>query len=237
MRPANIGAPPPQDPSPPFRAEREGPSTQRWEGEVGTGERSGIPHLIPALSAPEGGEGERARTGRRWLFVVPAVVFALMAAGFYYGLQIDSNTLPSALIDKPAPRFELPPLPGHEPGFSSADLVGHVSLVNTFASWCTPCRAEHAVLQALAATKRVAIYGIDYKDKQDAALAWIAALGNPYTRIGADDGRVGIDWGVYGVPETFVVDRLGRIRYKHVGPLTQADLDRTILPLVAKLEK
>ena len=108
MRPANIGAPPPQDPSPPFRAEREGPSTQRWEGEVGTGERSGIPHLIPALSAPEGGEGERARTGRRWLFVVPAVVFALMAAGFYYGLQIDSNTLPSALIDKPAPRFELP---------------------------------------------------------------------------------------------------------------------------------
>jgi cytochrome c biogenesis protein CcmG/thiol:disulfide interchange protein DsbE len=83
----------------------------------------------------------------------------------------------------------------------------------------------------------VAIYGINYKDKGDAALSWIAALGNPYTRIGADDGRVGIDWGVYGVPETFVVDRAGRIRYKHVGPLTQADLDRTILPLVARLEK
>jgi cytochrome c biogenesis protein CcmG/thiol:disulfide interchange protein DsbE len=93
------------------------------------------------------------------------------------------------------------------------------------------------VLQALAATKRVPIFGIDYKDKQDAAVAWIAALGNPYTRIGADDGRVGIDWGVYGVPETFIVDRQGRIRYKHVGPLTQADLDRKILPLVAQLEK
>ena len=174
---------------------------------------------------------------RGWLYALPVVIFAALAAAFFYGLQIDSNTLPSALIDQPAPRFELPPLPGHEPGFSSADLAGHVSLVNTFASWCTPCRAEHPVLQALAATKRVPIYGIDYKDKPEAGRSWIAALGNPYTRIGADNGRVGIDWGVYGVPETFVVDRQGRIRYKHVGPLTQADLDHTILPLVAQLEK
>ena len=174
---------------------------------------------------------------RGWIFLLPAAVFALLAAGVYAGLGIDPSVLPSPLIDQPAPRFALPPLEGGEPGFSSADLAGHVSLVNTFASWCTPCRAEHPVLQALAATKRVAIYGINYKDKGDAALSWIAALGNPYTRIGADDGRVGIDWGVYGVPETFVVDRAGRIRYKHVGPLTQADLDRTILPLVATLEK
>jgi len=202
---------------------------------MGIGECSGIPHLTPTLSAPGGGEGEVRR--RRWFYALPALVFLGLAAGFYYGLQIDSTVLPSALIDEPAPRFDLPPLPGHEPGFSSADLAGHVSLVNTFASWCTPCRTEHPVLTALAATRRVAIYGIDYKDKEEAALAWIAALGNPYTRIGADNGRVGIDWGVYGVPETFVVDRLGRIRYKHVGPLTQADLDRTILPLIAKLEK
>ena len=174
---------------------------------------------------------------RRWWFALPVIIFAGLAAGLYYGLQNDNESLPSALIDQPAPAFQLPPLPGHEPGFSSADLQGHVSLVNTFASWCTPCRAEHPVLQALAATKRVPIYGIDYKDKEDAAVAWIAALGNPYARIGADDGRVGIDWGVYGVPETFIVDRQGRIRYKHVGPLTQADLDRKILPLVAKLEK
>ncbi len=179
----------------------------------------------------------RRMTWRGWVFLIPAVVFGLMAAGFYVGLGIDSNVLPSALIDQPAPRFALPPLPGDERGFSSADLEGQVSLVNIFASWCTPCRAEHAVLNALAQSKRVPIYGIDYKDKADAALAWIAELGNPYTRIGADDGRVGIDWGVYGVPETFVVDKGGRIRYKHVGPLTQADVERTILPLVARLEK
>jgi cytochrome c biogenesis protein CcmG/thiol:disulfide interchange protein DsbE len=92
-------------------------------------------------------------------------------------------------------------------------------------------------LNALAQAKRVPIYGINYKDKPDAALAWIAELGNPYKRIGADDGRVGIDWGVYGVPETFIVDKNGRIRYKHVGPLTEADVARTILPLVARLER
>ena len=202
---------------------------------MGLGKRAGVPHLTPTLSAPKGGEGVIAR--RRWVYLLPVAIFVALAAGLYYGLQNDNESLPSALIDQPAPTFQLASLPGHGPAFSSADLVGHVSLVNTFASWCTPCRAEHPVLQALAATKRVPIYGIDYKDKEDAAVAWIAALGNPYTRIGADDGRVGIDWGVYGVPETFIVDRQGRIRYKHVGPLTQADLDRKILPLVAKLEK
>ena len=176
-------------------------------------------------------------TKQGWAFLIPAAVFALLAAGFYAGLGIDPTVLPSPLIDQPAPRFALPPLPGEAQGFSSADLAGHVSLVNTFASWCTPCRAEHPILNALAHTKRVPIYGIDYKDKVDAAVAWIAELGNPYARIGVDDGRVGIDWGVYGVPETFIVDRDGRIRYKHVGPLTQEDVERTILPLVARLER
>src|SRR5205085_6300111 len=142
--------------------------------------------------------------------------------GLYYGLQNDNESLPSALIDQPAPSFQLASLPGHEPGFSSADLAGHVSLVNTFASWCLPCRAEHTVLNALSATKRVPIYGIDYKDKGEAGAQWIKALGNPYTKVGADTGRVGIDWGVYGVPEAFLVDGAGRVRYKHVGPLTQA---------------
>jgi len=174
---------------------------------------------------------------RGWLFLLPIGLFALLAAGFYAGLGIDSKVLPSALIDQPAPQFALPPLNEGEPGFATADLQGHVSLVNTFASWCAPCRAEHRVLTALAATKRVPIYGIDYKDKTEAARAWIAELGNPYTKVGTDDGRVGIDWGVYGVPETFVVDSAGRIRYKHVGPLTEADVRRTILPLVAQLEK
>jgi cytochrome c biogenesis protein CcmG/thiol:disulfide interchange protein DsbE len=174
---------------------------------------------------------------RGWIFLIPAAVFALLAVGFLAGLGIDPNVLPSPLIDQPAPDFALPPLESGQPGFSSADLKSHVSLVNTFASWCAPCRAEHPVLNALAQTKRVAIYGINYKDKGDNARAWIAELGNPYTRIGADDGRVGIEWGVYGVPETFLVDREGRIRYKHVGPLTAADVEHTILPLVARLER
>ncbi|MBV9863368.1 MAG: DsbE family thiol:disulfide interchange protein [Alphaproteobacteria bacterium] len=176
-------------------------------------------------------------TARRWPYLVPVAVFALMAAAFYGGLGIDATVLPSALIDEPAPQFDLPPLPGHEHGFTTEDLKGHVSLVNTFASWCAPCRAEHPVLNALAQRKRVPIYGIDYKDKEEAASAWLGELGDPYDRIGADSGRVGIDWGVYGVPETFVIDRAGRIRYKHVGPLSQQDVDRTILPLVAKLER
>jgi cytochrome c biogenesis protein CcmG/thiol:disulfide interchange protein DsbE len=174
---------------------------------------------------------------RRWLYLIPVVVFGLMAAGFYFGLGIDNNVLPSALINEEAPTFDLPPLPGRDKGFSSADLQGHVSLVNTFASWCGPCRMEHPVLNALAATKRVPIYGINYKDTGDAATGWIKSLGDPYTRIGMDSGRVGIDWGVYGVPETFVIDKTGHIRYKHVGPLSEGDLDHTIMPLVAKLQK
>ena len=172
-----------------------------------------------------------------WIHLLPGAVFAVLVAGFYMGLGIDTMVLPSPLIDQPAPRFALPPLAAGSQGFSSADLAGRVSLVNAFASWCVQCRQEHPVLDALARTKRVAIYGIDYKDKADAALAWIAELGNPYARIGADQGRVGIDWGVYGVPETFLIDRAGRIRYKHVGPLTEADVAQTILPLVAKLER
>jgi len=174
---------------------------------------------------------------RRWLYLLPVAVFALVAAGFYLGLGRDTDVLPSPLIDEPAPPFALPPLPGTDKGLATADLEGQVSLVNVFASWCKPCREEHPVLNALARSKRVPIYGIDYKDKGDAAKAWIAELGDPYTRIGADDGRVGIEWGVYGVPETYLIDAAGRIRWKHVGPLTQADIDQTLLPLVARLQK
>src|SRR5690349_8391822 len=179
---------------------------------------------------------------RGWMYLLPVALFALLAVGFYGGLGTDTNALPSPLIDQPAPEFSLPPLlltgdAKTGPGLSTVDLAGKVSLVNVFASWCVPCRVEQPVLNALAKSKRVPIYGIDYKDKPEAARAWIAELGNPYVRIGADSGRVGIEWGVYGVPETFVVDRQGRIRYKHVGPLTQADLDQKVLPLIAKLEK
>jgi cytochrome c biogenesis protein CcmG/thiol:disulfide interchange protein DsbE len=174
---------------------------------------------------------------RHWLYVLPIVVFGLMAAGFYFGLGIDSNVLPSALINEEAPQFDLPPLPGRDKGLATADLRGQVSLVNMFASWCAPCRMEHPVLIALAQSKRLPIYGIDYKDTGDAALSWIAELGDPYSKIGADSGQVGIEWGDYGVPETFVIDKTGHIRYKHVGPLSGDDIKNTILPLVAKLQQ
>ena len=171
---------------------------------------------------------------RRWLYLLPVAVFALMAAGFYVGLGRDENVLPSALIDEEAPQFDLPPLPGRDKGFATADLKGHVSLVNTFASWCGPCRLEHPLLNALAAKKRVPIYGINYKDGGDAALSWITALGDPYTQIGADSGRVGIDWGVYGAPETFLVNPQGVVVYKLVGPLTQESWTREFLPRLAQ---
>jgi cytochrome c biogenesis protein CcmG, thiol:disulfide interchange protein DsbE len=173
---------------------------------------------------------------QRWLFVLPGALFVLLIVGFYVGLQVHSDVLPSALIDKPAPEFSLPPLLKGQPGFTTADLKGHVSLVNSFASWCAPCRDEAPALAELAHSG-VPIYGIDYKDTPDAARAWIGAIGDPYTRIGADSGRVAIDWGMYGVPETFVVDRTGRIRYKHVGPLSEADVAHTILPLVVRLDR
>lgn len=173
----------------------------------------------------------------RWAALAPLIVFGLIAAAFYGGLGIDTMSLPSPLINEPAPQFSLPPLPGRSEGLSSADLKGHVSLVNAFASWCVPCREEHAALLTLARKKRVPLYGIDYKDKPDAALGWLGKLGDPYRQIGADSGDVAIDWGIYGVPETFLVDRDGRIRYKHVGPLTEADIDGTILPLVKRLDQ
>ncbi len=172
---------------------------------------------------------------RRWLYLLPVAVFALMAVGFYIGLGRDADVLPSPLIDEPAPQFDLPPLPGKDKGLSTADLKGGVSLVNFFASWCVPCREEHKALSAFAALKRVPVYGIDYKDKPAAVAKWLGELGNPYTQIGADDGQTGIEWGVYGVPETYLVDGNGRIRYKHVGPLTQAVIDKQILPLIARL--
>jgi cytochrome c biogenesis protein CcmG, thiol:disulfide interchange protein DsbE len=173
---------------------------------------------------------------RRFLFLLPVLIFVGVGIGLAVGLTRDPSTLPSPLIDKPVPTFELPSLAGRAgPGFSSADLEGRVSLVNVFASWCVPCRVEHPLLMALA-EDGVAIYGIDYKDPADKAAGWLAELGDPYRAIGADqDGRVAIDWGVYGVPETFVVDREGRIRHRHVGPLQPRDIEETIRPLLAEL--
>jgi cytochrome c biogenesis protein CcmG, thiol:disulfide interchange protein DsbE len=173
-------------------------------------------------------------TVRRVLYLIPVIVFTAVGIGLAVGLTRDPGTLPSALLDRPVPAFELPALEGGD-GLSSADLKGRVSLVNVFASWCVPCRIEHPVLMRLA-QEGVPIFGINYKDPPDQAQAWLAELGNPFEKIGADrNGRVGIEWGVYGVPETFVVDAEGRIRHRHVGPIQARDLERTLLPILAEL--
>ena len=175
---------------------------------------------------------------RRALFVLPVVIFAGMATWFAIGLQRNPSNIPSVLIDKPAPDFELPPLLDDVPGLATADLVGEVALVNVFASWCVPCRAEHPLLMRLVENDVLPIYGLNYKDKKEDATAWLAELGNPYDRIGHDlSGRVGIEWGVYGVPETYLIDRRGIIRYKRVGQLYPDLLDDTILPLIDCLQK
>jgi len=148
-------------------------------------------------------------------------------------LGIDTKKIPSVLIDKPVPQFDLPPLYADRAGLKTDDLKGQITLVNIFASWCVPCRIEHPLLMQLAAEKRLPIFGINYKDRPEDAKRWLSDLGDPYSRIGADnDGRVSIDWGVYGVPESFLVDGTGTILYKQVGPLTADVIQDTILPLV-----
>lgn len=172
-------------------------------------------------------------TGRRLLYLLPVVIFVVIGIGLAVGLTRDPSILPSALLNKAVPTFELPPLEGRGgKGLASTDLEGGVSLVNVFASWCLPCRAEHPILMGLA-EEGVTIYGINYKDPAEQAAGWLAELGDPYRQIGADrDGRVSIDWGVYGVPETFVIDAGGRILHKHVGPLRPEDVEETIRPLL-----
>jgi cytochrome c biogenesis protein CcmG/thiol:disulfide interchange protein DsbE len=172
------------------------------------------------------------------MFLLPVSIFAAFALAFGFGLTRNPRELPSALIGRPVPQFALPPVKGRTLGLSSADLVGEVSLVNVFASWCTACRYEHPLFMKLKAQGGVPIHGLDYKDKPDDAAEWLDRLGDPYTRIGADiDGRVAIDWGVTGVPETFVIDRQGRIVYKQVGPIDQTILGETILPLIERLRQ
>lgn len=181
---------------------------------------------------------QRSRTSWRAAFMVPVVLFLVLAVALAWGLTRDPRELPSALIGKPVPDFSLPPVQGRTLGLSSADLKGEVSLVNVFASWCTACREEHPLFMQLKADDVVPIHGLNHRDRPEDAARWLDDLGDPYTRTGADlNGRVSIDWGVYGVPETFVVGKDGRIAYKHIGAVTSEVLQTKILPLVESLRR
>jgi len=172
---------------------------------------------------------------RLWM-LIPVLLFIAIGALFIAGLgREDARVLPSTLIDKPAPTFDLPPLREGEPGFSTADLrKGEVTVVNVWASWCVPCRIEHPKLSELAAAG-VTVHGLNYRDSRANALSFLTELGDPFTLIGFDEkGRQGIEWGVYGVPETFVVTGDGRIVYKHVGPIQNDDLQTKVLPAIEK---
>jgi cytochrome c biogenesis protein CcmG/thiol:disulfide interchange protein DsbE len=179
---------------------------------------------------------ESAMKMLRWS--IPLAVFVVLVAFLWVGLGRDPHEVPSPLIGKAAPAFHLVQL--HDAGktLASDDLKGKVWLLNVWASWCVACRVEHPLLLQLAKTNVVPVYGLDYKDKTDDALAWLAQHGNPYTASILDgDGKVGIDYGVYGVPETFLIDKAGVIRYKQIGPLTVEALQQKILPLVRQLQQ
>ena len=181
----------------------------------------------------------KANPARRLvLATVPLAVAAVIGLFLYRGLSLDPGQIPSALIDKPAPDFSLPAVQGRELGLGTEDLKGQVSLVNVFASWCVACRAEHPLLTELGRQGVVAIHGLNYKDRPQDAAEWLDRYGDPYTRTGADiDGRVGIEFGVYGVPETFVVDKNGVIVEKIIGPVTPHILKEKLLPLIADLKR
>lgn len=175
---------------------------------------------------------------RRLRYAAPLLTFVALAAILGWGLTHDPREIPSTLIGKSVPRFSLPPVQGRRLGLSDADLKGEVSLVNVFASWCVACREEHPLLLKMKSDGVVPIHGLNYKDTPDNAARWLDTFGDPYTRIGADlNGRVAIDWGVYGVPETFVIGKDGRIAYKHIGALTPEALEKTVLPLIRRLRQ
>jgi cytochrome c biogenesis protein CcmG/thiol:disulfide interchange protein DsbE len=169
-------------------------------------------------------------------YLIPLAVFVLMAGFLAVGLKLNPREVPSPLVGKPAPAFELPQLRDPAAKLAVAQMKGQVWVLNVFASWCTPCLAEHPYVTQLA-QQGVKVVGLNYKDKPDDAKNWLRKHGDPYAAIVVDaDGRAGIDWGVYGVPETFVIDKQGVIRHKQIGPITPQALREEILPMLAKLQ-
>ncbi|MDH6231424.1 cytochrome c biogenesis protein CcmG/thiol:disulfide interchange protein DsbE [Mesorhizobium soli] len=183
-------------------------------------------------------QNEQPKSRRKLLVLLPLAVFLVLAAVFLSQLLSgrDISAVPSALIGRVAPETKLPPLDGVElPGLDSSAFAGKVTLVNVFASWCAPCREEHPVLLALSKDKRFDLVGMNYKDKPENARRFLGELGNPYRAIGVDAaGRTAIDWGVYGVPETFVIGRDGKVAFKHVGPITPESAEKVLMPEIEK---
>jgi len=176
---------------------------------------------------------------KRALYLLPLAVFLIIAGYFAVGLKLNPRDLPSVLIDQEVPPFDLAPIKGHARGFSNKDLLGQVTMVNIFGSWCFACLAEHSMLMKIAAAGTVPIYGIDWREKDpDAGPEWLAQRGDPYTLIGDDpESKAAIAFGVTGAPETFIVDKRGFIRYKQVGPIDESNWQQTLLPLIEELQK
>jgi cytochrome c biogenesis protein CcmG/thiol:disulfide interchange protein DsbE len=171
-------------------------------------------------------------------YAIPLAIFVVLVIFLAIGLGHDPHEVPSPLINKAAPAFQLPQLQEPNKTFSAAEMRGKVWLLNVWATWCLPCREEHPVLVELSRSGAVPVYGLDYKDRREDALSLLSESGNPYVLCASDaDGRVAIDYGVYGVPETYLIDREGIIRFKHVGPLTPDVVQNTVLPLVKDLNK
>jgi cytochrome c biogenesis protein CcmG/thiol:disulfide interchange protein DsbE len=170
-------------------------------------------------------------------YLIPLVIFIVLGVFLAIGLKLNPTEIPSPLINKPAPAFSAPKLDNPEQNLTPEELKGKVWLFNVWASWCVSCRDEHPVLNQLATQHAALIIGLNYKDARADALNWLGERGNPYDMSVMDqEGRIGIDWGVYGVPETFVIDKKGIIRHKHTGPLTDVTVQQTLLPLIAKLQ-
>ena len=173
---------------------------------------------------------------RAWRFGLPLAIFVIVGVFLAIGLKLDPREVPSPLVGKPAPTFKLPQLLDTTTPTSVSDMYGKVWLLNVWASWCVSCRAEHPLLNEIAATGMTEIVGLNYKDSPQDARAWLQQWGNPYVSVPVDaNGTVGIDWGVYGVPETFVIDSKGIIRHKHIVPLNRKALQESILPLLQDL--